>query len=187
MNVGPETVAQCVPTNVPRTELGTTRIRLLPSPSVPEPVSCGNVRLGTVRVRRFRRSFAFLNRVRKFEPYRGRQQKSELAVPSPGQVSALIRETARPSSAFARDGGNQVDADPGKSGDLLSAEAGCASAPTVGQADVRRLELLAASPEGLGHRCRSTSMLHRPLLPGPVSTRISPAFSDRSRERIMNV
>jgi len=76
---------------------------------------------------------------------------------------------------------------PASVADLLSAEAGCASAPTVGQADVGRLELLAAGPEVLGHRCHSTSMPHLPAhLPGPVSTRISPAFSDRSRKRIMN-
>jgi hypothetical protein len=51
---------------------GTIRIRLLPSPSVTVAPTCGNVRLGTVRLRRFRRLFAFLNRVRKFESCRGR-------------------------------------------------------------------------------------------------------------------
>jgi hypothetical protein len=44
VNVGPETVGQCV--------------RLLPSPSVTAALNCGNVRLGTVRLRRFRRLFA---------------------------------------------------------------------------------------------------------------------------------
>ena len=76
---------------------------------------------------------------------------------------------------------------PGESGDLLSAEARRAPARAVGQADIGRLELLAAGPEVLGHRCHTTSMPHMPAhVPGPVSTRINPAFSDRSRKRIIN-
>jgi hypothetical protein len=56
---------------------GTIRIRLLRSASVTPVLTCGNVRLATLRLRRFRRFFAFLNRVRKFESCRGRPQKSK--------------------------------------------------------------------------------------------------------------
>lgn len=72
---------------------------------------------------------------------------------------------------------------PGESGDLLSAEAGCAAAPAVGQADVGRLDLLAAGPEELGHRCHTTIMPERPAfclaLSVPGSTR--PSRTDRER------
>ena len=75
MNVGSETVGQCVPTNVPTTR-GTTQ----------DPVASGPLRHGHAdlrktlvwllsRLRRFRRLFAFLNRVRKFESCRGRFRK----------------------------------------------------------------------------------------------------------------
>ena len=79
-----------------------------------------------------------------------------------------------------------VDADPGERGDFFAAQTRCSPTAAVGQADVGRLELLAASAEELGHRRHPNSMPQEPANhPGPASTRISPAFSARRGERMM--
>ena len=79
-----------------------------------------------------------------------------------------------------------VDADAGEGGDFFSAQTRRSPASVVGQSDVGRLELLAAGAEELGHSRHITSMPYElAYVPGPVSTRIIPAFSDRPRELIM--
>ena len=79
-----------------------------------------------------------------------------------------------------------VDADPGESGDLFSAQTRGAPAAAVGQADVGRLQLLAAGPEELGQSRHTYSMPDRPAnrlaLPVPGSAR--PSRTDRDK-RIM--
>jgi hypothetical protein len=79
-----------------------------------------------------------------------------------------------------------VDADPGERGDFFAAQTGSSPTAAVWQPYVGRLDLVAPCSEELGQRAHPPSMPQEPAKhPGPVSTRIVPAFSARRRERMM--